>query len=712
MENTKEKKPALELVNEAKDELVSYRKQFEKEWRELDDAYYGKQHKTGEGKKTVKNHIFKVIEGEVPILTDSMPGTQVTANISKKQEDADILNKGIAYVYQDQNLSLLLPSVVRSGCMSAPGYIYTFFNPDAAGGDGKIEYMELDWENVWLDGNASTLENSALARFKVPTRRGAAARRWHEKSDEIMAKGGESMSDMGRDDGNYETRDASDENDRKGKPKKASAKDIVGEYHNWIKDYSTEPIPVDETTQEVLAERETMLAGEPAKVHKYQDHDNHIADHMKTRAELLAQLQLPPESPIEEVTQVVQMLMEQNPEAAEQFQSIPLRLQIIDNHIAEHEENKKLNPTNERPIYPDGWRVIITIDDRVVVYDGPNPEQRKGVGHVPITPFYCYKDKTIYGFGEAKNIIDQQRSLNDVDFRELESLRTSANPGWIADKEADLKDKLTNEPGIVIEKAKGTEVRRLEPGQVSPQLSQRRESDINSIMDISGINEASQGQLPASSSGIAITKLQTQAIGRIRLKDRYLQGYSIRRLAIITAGLILNHWTTEKNFRLKGDNNNIEDVVFDPIKLEDIEYTIEIAPGSMAGIDKDSLNTFFLTLLQGQHIDFETFLLVADFPKKELIQTKLKERQEQEQVMQQAQGEIERLSGENAAIRGLVSPELLDGDAQKIFKAQAHQALFEKITAAQSGNPMDPAMQGQTNMVTPGAANGQPDNQG
>lgn len=711
MENTAEK-PALEVVKDAKTELVTYRKQFEKEWRELDDAYYGKQHKTGEGKKTVKNHIFKVIEGEVPILTDSMPGTQVTANISTKQEDADILNKGISYVYQDQNLPLILPSLVRSGCMSAPGFLYAYYNPDAAGGDGKIEYLELDWENVWLDGNSGTIEGSSIARWKVPTRRGAAARKWVEKSEEIMQSQSSEAYDQSRDDGNFETRDVSDENDRMGKPKKASAKDIVSEFHNWILDYSTEQIPADETTQEVFDERNKMLSGEPARVHKWQDHENHMGDHKNTRAEATAQLGLGPEATIDEVVQAVQMLMEQNPEAAEQFQQIPLIVQIIDNHIAEHTEMQKLNPKGERPKYPDGWRVIITIDDKVVTYDGPNPEQRSGIGHIPIIPFYCYKDKTIYGFGEAKNIIDMQRSLNDVDFRELESLRVSANPGWVYDAEAGVEGKITNAPGVEIKKAKGTTVSRLEPGMTSPQLAARRESDINSVMDISGINEASQGQLPASSSGIAITKLQTQAIGRIRLKDRYLQGYSIRRLAIITASLILNHWTTEKNFRLRGDNNKIEDVVFDPIRLQDLEYTVEIAPGSMAGIDKDSLNTFFLNLLQGQHIDFEAFLKVADFPKKEILQTWLKEKMGTEQSVKELQAEIQRLVGENSAIRGLVSPTLLNPESKKLFEAQAQQALFEKITAPQPGNQMDPAMQGQADMGNPGALSGQPENQG
>ncbi|MEK6881793.1 MAG: hypothetical protein AABY22_19400, partial [Nanoarchaeota archaeon] len=40
---------------------------------------------------------------------------------------------------------------------------------------------------------------------------------------------------------------------------------------------------------------------------------------------------------------------------------------------------------------------------------------------------------------ETKNILDSQRSLNDVDWRELEGLRVVTNPGWIGDKEAEVE---------------------------------------------------------------------------------------------------------------------------------------------------------------------------------------------------------------------------------------------------------------------------------
>ena len=39
---------SLALSDKVKRECKRYRKQFESEWKDYDDAYYGKQHKTGE----------------------------------------------------------------------------------------------------------------------------------------------------------------------------------------------------------------------------------------------------------------------------------------------------------------------------------------------------------------------------------------------------------------------------------------------------------------------------------------------------------------------------------------------------------------------------------------------------------------------------------------------------------------------------------------
>lgn len=702
---TESSKEALNVVKEVQKELSDYRRPFEKPWREQDDAYYGKQHKTGEEKKTVKNHIFKIIEGEVPILTDSMPGTVVTSSLEEKQGHADNLGKSIRYVYQDQNLPLILPTLMRSALTSAPGYLYAFYNPDAAGGDGKIEYRQLAWENVFLDGNAQLIEQSDKCRIEIPMRRDAIARMFHEKRDEIMGTQGKTLENgFGND--NREDRDVSGSDSDMGKPKAHKAKDIVKYVETWVKSSDLEPIPQEETAQEIEKENSQLLAGESPNISTWENHPEHIPGHAQARAQALSQIGLPGDAPIEEVSATIDMLLQSNPEAQDLSQ-ILLIVKLIDNHIEEHQVKLKENPSGERPKYPFGWRLIKSVET-VILYDGPNPEKNE---HIPIVPFYCYKDTTIYGFSEVKNILDPQRTLNHMDWYEYEGLKVATNPGWVADHGAfnskeEASNALTNEPGIVIVKQKGHEVSRLQPGQISPQLTERKTLDENAMEQISGMNEATQGQLPSSgASGVTVQKLQTQAIGRIRLKDRYLQHYSIRRLGIITASLIINHWTTEKRLRLRSDNSNTEEFIFNPIEMQDLEYTVDIADGSMAGIDKDALNNLWLQFFQasGGAMTFEDLLMVADVPKKEIILTRLKERNEQEAKIQEVASQLEALQMENAKLKGLVSSGALLPDEKKVFDMAAKQALLNELSQQEQ------AQQLQDN---PGVNNGQPVMQG
>lgn len=671
------KEDALALVKEVKKETSDYRKQFEKDWKEQDNFYYGKHHKTGEQHKTVKNHIFKVIEGAIPILTDSMPGTTILASTEERQDDALVLEKSIKYVYTDQNFQLMLPTLMRSALTSAPGYLYAFYDPDADNGDGKIRFKKLAWEGVYLDGNAQTIEDSTRARIEIPMRTGEVARIFPHKKDEIMdSKGTEGAVHNDVDNDSYETRDISGTTAVAGTPKKHQAKDICSYVETWIKSFDTEEIPQEETAQEIEKEQAQLMNGEAPDIKKWENHDAHIQAHEQIRMQALAQLGLPPEASFDQAMQAVEMMMQQNPEM--DANQILLSIKVSENHIEEHKALKELNPKGERPKYKDGWRVIKTVKD-VVLYDGPNPEQN---GEIPIVPFYCYKDDTIYGFSETKNIISAQKSLNEMDYKEYKGLKRVANPGWLADHESGVKpEKLTNDDGIVVIKAKGTEVRRLEPGQISNQLPARREADIFAMEDISGINEATQGRTPSpNASGAAITSLQNQAIGRIRLKDRYLQHYSMKRLGKITASLIINNWSTEKRLRLNSDNSATESLIFDPIRMADLSYTVEIAPGSMAGIDKESLNAFFLNLLNQKHITFKDFLLVADFPKREILLKQYAENNEQTAQLQEMDAQAGELQKENMKLKSAIDPRLLSPDEMKALEEVSRQEAIQQIT--------------------------------
>lgn len=691
----------LKTLKEVKSDLSKYRKQFESDWKDFDDAYYGKQHKTGEKIKTVKNHIFRIIESEVPVLSDSMPGTLITATKAEKQTSAEILQKAIKWVYNDQSLILKLPTLQRASLRSAPGFLSVKYNPDSDGGDGKIELKQIPWKNVWLDGNAQTLEDAKRAIIEETKYRADLIMDWPEH-EAVLKEVQNDQKDDSVDDGNYEKRDIEGSDSIKGAPTPAKSKDILIYRETWIKSNELEEIPGEEVQEEVQEEITRLKNGESSEVKKWQNHKAHIEALSALRAEFLAQYGISPEIEFEQLEMQAEAMAQQNPEAGQEIGSALTRVKIIENQIEEHKELLRINPQGKRPKFKDGWRLIKSVCD-VILYDGPNPEQD---GMIDIVPFYCYKDETIYGFGEIKNILNAQRSLNDMDFRELEGLKLCSNPGWVADNESEVDaNTLTNAPGLVVKKKRGTEVRRLEPGQVSPQLQYRKDYDKGSMDSLSGINEESfNGALPSGNvAAVTFEKVQTQSVGRIRLKDRLLQGYSMKRLAMLVASRVLNHWTAEKSLRLRDDAGKIEEILFNPLEMEDLEYQIDISQGSMTGVDKSAINAFYYGLLQGGFIDINTFLSVAEIPKKEIVLSRLEEQMAQQQQandqqvqaqMQELQNQLMELQKQNIALKGaldqgkVAKAELLLPEEKKVFDQLLKEtAINDLVSPEETINP-------------------------
>lgn len=670
-----ERKPN-DIVKDVGKELSSYRKDnYDADWKITRHAWYGKQHKTGETKKRVKNYVFKNIETIVPVLTDSMVATQVVTHLLEQQPAGDMLEKSIKYVYESQNLPLLIPPVVRESLIGAPGYVWVHYDSDANNGEGEIQFTQLDWDSPFLDGNVKEIEKSTRFQVKLRKRLSDLIRQWPEHKDELKESKASPKADDSDND-NLETRDVTKEGETSaGAPARANHKDIREYTETWVKDYSTVPVDPKETDADLAKEKEQLLVGEPPKSTKWENHPAHIADHKETRGMILGAFGLPPEASFEDAEAILEEIS-QDGGAPEELIKALLSLKLTENHIEEHESYMELNPSGEKPKFKDGWRVIKSVGT-TILYDDKNPLED---GNIPLVVFYANKDATIYGVNDVINILDPQRSLNTVDQKEYENLKLNANTGWIVDQDAGVnKEDLTNEDGIVIIKNKGTEVRRQAPGEVSPQLSQRTKADRESIRDIMGVEEVTEGKSPHPNASYAtIQKMDTRAVGRIRLKDRYLQSYSMRRLAIITASFITHYWTDEKTLRLRGDGTKTEEFIFNPIEMEDLKYRIEMSPGSMTGVDTDALNNFFLTLLDKQHITYEEFLLVSSFPKREILLEKLQERNQSKMELEEISAKLQELTVQNIQLRAAINPELLNPEEQTAFQEIRRQQLLNQ----------------------------------
>jgi|DEB0MinimDraft_6_1074348.scaffolds.fasta_scaffold04652_2 hypothetical protein len=647
----KKKKP-LDIVKQVKKDLSKYRKNFETLWEDEEDAYYGKIWKNTPEFRPYENMCFQIVESEVPILSDSYPGVAVKVTDPEFLEQSKILQKGIDWVLESQNFQIKFPNVVRKSLISAPSYLHPYYDANAKNGEGENRIEQIDWRFVWLSGNSEYIEDCDKARIELKRSREWLKLNYKNFTKEIENQKPDIIEKSERD--HQLERFDSMEYARRKKPAMYQDDDMLKLVKTYIRDYSLEEIPQEETIEDIEKEKEQLAEGMSPDINLYEDHNYHIEAHSQEIMEIFAQVGAQDE---ESFQMAIEQILAESPESG--VEELVFKVELLKSHIEEHQVLQKENPKGGRPKYKNGLRVIETLEDKTVLYDGPSQDDH---AEIPLVPFYAYRDGTIYGYGEIRNIIDSERMKAELQYKEYEGLRKVANPGLIVDEESGLtEDDITNEDGAIYVLPQGTNVRYLQPGSVSPQIGQFNQDRKRSILDISGVNEATQGKMPApNAAAYTVEKINQQAVGRIRLKDRQNQRYSIKRLGKLLASNIIQYWTNDKVLYLTEEGDQIDQIVFNPIGMQELEYEVEISEGSMAGIDKDSYNAMLFNLLNAGQITLKDILELGDIPKAKKLKAIVAERENTEAQLQQMQQE-------NILLKGQYAPQSLTEEEAEIF---------------------------------------------
>jgi hypothetical protein len=602
------------------EELKKEAKEFYSDSNKLKDRcekfYKGEQWKGGSESRSVKNLIFSTIEDELPVLVDQIPTVDVvsTDESEEAEQSAKSLESAIHYSFKQGCIPLKIPMAVRDSLKTGVGFIYVDWNQDSENGAGLVSYSVKNWKSILIDPMASDIDDASYAIIQCPMRLADIKRLYPSVTEEQLentisptsldqidsnttgANGNESHWTIGGPNGNGKSRFA--------------GRDIYIVDECWLKDYSLIPIDPKETVEEIEKEKQEILNAQNPDVTEYEDHGEHISAHEALIYQIVAEtLQI-------DISQVTENDIEN---VRENDPTIGLVIEVGLDHITSHENMRNEHTDGMKPAYQNNLRLVIKIGNSLPLYDGPAPVED---GMIPLVPFYCYKDsESPEAIGEVENLIKAQMSYNEMDHAELSGLLLSTNPGWICDTDSGIDpDSITNKVGMVLVPKAGSRCERINPGVISNQLSVRKDSDREIIQSISGIRDQVNGEGPKNViAGFAQEKLRQQAIGRIRLKTRFLELHSMLRLGKLTASRIVKYWSQERILRLRDNDGNLKTIKFDPEKLIDLNYEIDIVPSTMAGIDKSSIYSAMAEQVQLGVLPAKTYIKSIDIPNKSMI---------------------------------------------------------------------------------------------
>jgi len=323
-----------------------------------------------------------------------------------------------------------------------------------------------------------------------------------------------------------------------------------------------------------------------------------------------------------------------------------------------------------RKKYPYGRKVVIACGIKLGETELPFDH-----GQFPFAKYVNYVlPREFYGVSEVEQLESPQRIFNKLINASLEILNYMGNPIWITDTSSGVDPhKLVNRTGLVVEKEPNSEVRR----EAGVQLSGTALSFIDRMEqwfnNVAGTQDVTKGQTPGSvTAASAIEQLQEAARTRIRQKQRNLDVY-LRKVGRQYVDVILEKYAAPRIVRV---TNNQDDAQFFKISMSkeqdesgeqkvsaiiqqykqgedgtvvaDSEFKqmlisgrfdVRVNTGSSLPFAVADKEQKVLALYDRQILDAEEVLDALEYPNREEILERLKQREQEALAMAQQGGQ-------------------------------------------------------------------------
>jgi hypothetical protein len=262
-------------------------------------------------------------------------------------------------------------------------------------------------------------------------------------------------------------------------------------------------------------------------------------------------------------------------------------------------------------------------------------------GRYPFVAFVAKKNrKSIWGIGEPKNIINNQKLLNKLMELPTTNALLHANPIVLIDPRSGIDpSKWQNQPGkIWMAKDPQNAVHILTPPALSNDLYKLTDKLTEFIERIGGVYDAITGETPNGvTAATAIQLLQEQ--GTIPIKGIARNLYqAIKEVYELMIELIKENYTETRYIRITGEDGTYRFIEFNATQYAEIDFDVKVTAGASTPTSKAYIAQLSTDLFdKGILLPSEYVEMQEGLPNKDRIVARLREQEAQQAAAQQAQ---------------------------------------------------------------------------
>lgn len=295
---------------------------------------------------------------------------------------------------------------------------------------------------------------------------------------------------------------------------------------------------------------------------------------------------------------------------------------------------------------------LTTIANGVMLYDGKSPYPFFNHEHNLIHPFPFVSAKnsgsahSFWGRPEPKRLKTINLSMDKVASQIMDNINLMANPMWVVDETAGIKEQITNRPGSIITKAGVGSVDMKQPAGIPNYVFNFFSLMENMFETISGVNKATQGkEAPNVTSGVQAEVYRKSSTTKIDFKSRMIDA-CIQQLGAQWLAMIQNLGSEEHRMTVTEELGDVE-YGYTGVQLRGKNMRVRSKPGSMLPDNKTYIEEKVMALAQmGIITDPEFIIDNVELPNKQVLINKI---QEQKRIQQEAEMQVQQ---EDEALEG------------------------------------------------------------